>query len=298
MKYDALHEQLEKEGRFDQYTVPFNTSNTVKVDKSYIYLDKKWYKKLLRGFDIAVMAALGPLLNKIWYGLKTEGRENKKMLKKSGAVTISNHVLTLDSLIIKQTFGFARTYMTGAKHNNKRGLGGDILRAGGFLPLNGDFAAYKNLIAASSYLLKNGKFVHFNPEQAMWIGYEKPRPFKPGAFKFAVNNNVPVLPMIILFGRPKGLRKLLHMPRPVTVKILKPLYPDLTLDKHLRSIDLLKRAQDEYKTAYEEYYKKPLTYLCGDISPFYANSGELSAEKKPAVFCAEEEAEFRAADIN
>ena len=31
----------------------------------------------------------------------------------------------------------------------------------------------------------------------MWWNYRKPRPVTPGAYRFAVNNNVPVLPMFI-----------------------------------------------------------------------------------------------------
>ena len=50
---------------------------------------------------------------------------------------------------------------------------------------------------AIDILLKRGDKVLVYPEKALWWNYRKPRPFKIGAFKFAVSAGVPVIPMFI-----------------------------------------------------------------------------------------------------
>ena len=52
-------------------------------------------------------------------------------------------------------------------------------------------------MTAIDTLLKRGDKVLVYPEKALWWNYRKPRPFKIGAFKFAVSAGVPVIPMFI-----------------------------------------------------------------------------------------------------
>ena len=71
--------------------------------------------------------------------------------------------------------------------------------------------------------LQNGKIIHFYPEKALWPYYEKIRNFKSGAFDFAIRNNVPVIPIVIIFRNPKGIRKIFKKKKDVTIKILEPI---------------------------------------------------------------------------
>ena len=73
-------------------------------------------------------------------------------------------------------------------------------------------------------LVSEGKIVNFYPEHALWPRYEKLRPFKPGAFRYAVKFNVPILPLFIEF-RQTRLRRLLHRKKKVIVHILPAVYP-------------------------------------------------------------------------
>ena len=250
--------RLEREGKFDEYSTPFNTEDVVPVDKNYVFLQKGAMNGFLTGVVRAVLWTLGPVADFLCFRLIVKGRKNLRKVK--GAITVSNHVSYLDTLIVKETFGFGRVYLTGASHNSKRGVGGKILRLGGFLPLNGTFEAYKNLDAAISELLKKGKFVHFNPEQAMWVDYEKPRPMKIGAFRFAVKNTVPVVPMFIQF-RKSRVRRAVGVTPAVTVQVMPPLYGNPDLPVRERAEDLRKRTEAAYRAQYEKYYKRKLTYL-------------------------------------
>lgn len=46
-------------------------------------------------------------------------------------------------------------------------------------------------------LLKDGNLVLVCAEQAMWESYQKPKPMKYGAYRWATKANVPVIPMFI-----------------------------------------------------------------------------------------------------
>lgn len=65
--------------------------------------------------------------------------------------------------------------------------------------------------------------VHFYPEAALWPYHTKIRNFKNGAFDFAVDNKVPIVPMVFKFREPKGIRKIFKKKQDVTLTILKPI---------------------------------------------------------------------------
>lgn len=259
-EYQKLLLNLESQGKFDEYTIKFNEKNVTPVDKDYVFLPKGVFFKCFRCIILAVLFVFGPIVNFFAFNLKVKGRKNLKGIK--GAVTISNHVLFIDTLVIKQTFGFGRTFMTGAKHNCKSGLFGAILKAGGFLALNGTYEANKNLYKSVSTLLSKGKFVNFNAERGMWLNYKKPRPLKNGAFKIATVNNVPIVPMYITFAEKSWIRDKFGFQPKVVAYILKPVYPDKNLCGGTQVQQMKEQVENEYKKAYEKIYGEKLSYLC------------------------------------
>ena len=140
------------------------------------------------------------------------------------------------------------------------GLYGFLFRNCDTLPLSSNPKTLKNFIKAVDYFLQNGHYVLIYPEQAMWWNYRKPRPYKTRAFKFAVKNNVPIIPCFITMEDGKNIGPDGFPIQEYTVHIEKPIYPDLTKD--------LKDASEEMATAnynlcvdiYEKTYGKKLEY--------------------------------------
>lgn len=97
-----------------------------------------------------------------------------------------------------------------------------LLRA---IPIPKDIKNRTHFIKEIDKGLHNGKIIHFYPEAALWTYCERIRNFKNGAFDFAVRNNVPAVPMVITFRKPKGLRKIFKRKKDVTLTILEPIYP-------------------------------------------------------------------------
>lgn len=142
------------------------------------------------------------------YKMKTYGAENLKTLKKQGKksfVITCNHVHMFDDVSIgSNLFCWRKIYFTTLDRNIRRRFVGFFLRSLGGIPIpSSSISGMKKFNEDISFLLKKGKPVLYNPEASLWPYYREIRPFKRGAFVTAVNNDVPVLPIVVTFKRKK-----------------------------------------------------------------------------------------------
>ena len=119
----------------------------------------------------------------------------------------------------------------------------------------------KKFMHALSVLLKRGEKVLIYAEQGMWWNYRKPRPLTPGAFRFAVENNVPILPLFITMNDSEFVGSDGFNIQEYTLHFLPAIYPDSNLNKK-DNIEMLKNKNYEmWKEVYEKTYGIPLEYL-------------------------------------
>ncbi len=251
---DGVQGTLEGYRRFSMETIAYGKDWSM-PNGNFKYR-QPWYSRLETGFWRSIMGLFGPILLKVGYGAKVVGKKNLKLVKKSGAITICNHIHYLDTLFVRQGIGHVNSYHTMAPWNNKNGVGGHIIRHGGMLPLSSDFTAMKNLSAEMERLLKKGKRINFYPEHSMWWNYQKPRPMKEGAFHYAVKFDVPILPVFCTFNKTKkGKMKKLR------IHVLPPIYADKSLPRKERVQKMKEQAEEAWKNCYESAYGKQLEYL-------------------------------------
>ncbi len=252
-KIRGIQNTLEAYRRFDFDYISYGTDWRAPTEK-YHYR-QPWYERIVTGFWRTMLAILAPPFIRILYGTKTLGRKNRRAVK-GGAISVCNHFNYLDTLFIRDAVGHFNSFHTMAPWNNKNGLGGHIIRHGGMWPLGGNLKAMRNFEEEMSRRLAEGKIVNFYPEQALWTNYQKPRPMKDGAFRFAVKYHVPVLPVFCTFDRNKRghVRKL-------RIHILPAVYPDESLPPRPRAQKLKEETELRWKQCYEEAYGKPLEYL-------------------------------------
>ena len=162
------------------------------------------------------------LFNKIVYDLKIEGKENIKNLK-TGAVSVCNHVLFLDCTMVGLAFGLNRVYFTTREGSFKIPFVRKLIKLLRAIPIPTKLENKIYFVKELDKAIQEGNIIHFYPEKSLWPYYEKLRNFKNGAFSFAIRNNVPVIPMVVSFREPKGMRKLLKRKKDVTIKILSPI---------------------------------------------------------------------------
>lgn len=161
------------------------------------------------------------ILTKIIYDLKIEGKENIRNLK-SGAITVSNHVLVLDCAMVGIACGWKKVCYTAQEKSFKIPFVGKLIRLLNAIPVSSEIEEKKHFIQDVDKRLQKGGIVHFYPE-AVLIPYDNTiREFKNGAFDFAVRNQIPVIPMVFKFRKPRGIRKIFKRKPDVTLTILKP----------------------------------------------------------------------------
>ena len=251
-------EKYEKLGEFDHHTDPVDMSITLPVDKNFKYVRKGFFDKTKVFFQrIFIVYPFARKQSKN-LGAIVVGKEKIKGIK--SAVLTCNHVNKFDCLVIQNAMMPKKTYVIGAEFNNMKGFFGEMMRVGGMLPLSSDFSAQKNLLKAVEYYLKKNNYLLVYPEQAMWWYYEKPRPFKDGAFIFAAKHNVPVIPMFITF-RESGIfddNGIEH--KHFTLNIMDPIYPKAELSYRENVKYLMEENHKACVNKYTEVYGKAPEY--------------------------------------
>ncbi len=215
------------------------------IDENYQYIKKgkvfSFFSNLLYyGIAFPILT----ILNKIVYDLKIEGKENIKNLQ-TGAISVSNHVLILDCTMIGLSFGLKKVYFTTREGSFKIPFIRKLIKLLRAIPISSNISHKEEFIKELDKAIQEGKIIHFYPEKALWPYYEKIRNFKNGAFNFAIRNNVPVIPIVITFRAPKGIRKLFKRKKDVTVKILEPIKYTEEIENSREAIQKLKEKVHE-----------------------------------------------------
>jgi 1-acyl-sn-glycerol-3-phosphate acyltransferase len=246
--------KLEAEKLYNNDTFEIENAHYHEVEKDYSYLKNGFFFGFVGAVARGLINIILPFYTFFTYRLKIEGKENLKSIKKTGAICISNHSQFLDAGIMKRVLLPRKTYITLGITNNKNGFTGKFLKSIGCFPLSNMFSAQKKLNDAISTVLKKNKIVTFNPEHSMWKNYRKPRPFKKGAFYYAVKNNVPIVPIIILNRANKKIDKVFNRKNRLTAKVLPPIYPNMQLNEKNRVEFMKDEAQYMFNLEYKKFY--------------------------------------------
>ena len=195
------------------------------------------------------------------------GKENLGNLK-TGAVLTCNHFNALDSFAMEMAYEasvdrkkrkFYRVIREG-NYTTFPGFYGFLMRNCYTLPLASKPQALKEFMKSTNELLQNGNLVLVYPEQSMWWNYRKPKPLKKGAFTFAVNNNVPVVPCFITMRDSDIMGTDGFKVQEYTIHILEPIYPDPLKSKNENINMMMDKNYALWKDLYEKTYEKPLVY--------------------------------------
>ncbi len=259
--------ELELNGLFNEDANENDMSNAEPVTADYPYIKKGFKNTLKHWFYLNCVRVYSHLINKKLTNLKVIKNKNAKKVK--GAIVTCNHISLVDSFSIRKAIG-ADYYYVAAEFNNFKGHLGTLARNSGYLPLPNSLEKVKlrKFNEAISHYLNKGKFVVIYPEQSMWRDYKKPRPMKNGAFRYAVQNSVPIIPLFITLKEKeqkvdeKGLMNLCDY----TIHVLDPIYPKAELNAK-ENIEYLR--QENYrvwKELYEKTYGEKLEYTTVDKS--------------------------------
>ena len=268
----ARIEEYEKKGWFskdveeDPPTIPLTPD---KVD----YLNKKLKNKIATFFvNIGAKRFIKNLVKNGQMIIKDiKGIETYEAIMNSGAILTCNHFNPFDNFAIHYAL-FKYMYRPGKQvlykviregnYTNFPGLYGFFFRHCNTLPLSANFSTMKKFMAAMKVLLERGEKVLVYAEQGMWWNYRKPRPLTAGAFKFAAESKVPVLPIFITMNDSDKIGSDGFPIQEYTLHFLPAIYPEK--DKSVKeNMEILKdKNYAVWKEVYESTYGIPLTYSC------------------------------------
>jgi len=198
---------------------------------------------------------------------ETQGMENFIAIKKQGAIVTCNHFNAFDSFAIQYSLDkhlknhvIWRVIREG-NFTSFPGFYGKLFRNSNTIPLGSSFSVQKKFMEGIAYLLNKGEKIIVYAEQGMWWNYRKPRPVTPGAYKFAVNNNVPVLPMFITLRDTDKIGGDGFPIQEYTLHILPAIYPDPNKSNKENVQFMMDKNYQMWKEVYERVYGIPLTYL-------------------------------------
>ena len=261
-------EDLERAGQFDidvENDPPAPTLLPNQIDYSRSKIRNKINRKIAYSVAIKFLKKImknGDLIIK-----EVNGIENFKSLT-TGAIITCNHFNPFDCFTVESVLwdykGKKNIYkvIREGNYTNFPGLYGYLFRHCNTLPLSSNSDTMKKFFKAVNQILNNGEYILIYPEQSMWWNYRKPKPLKAGAYKFAVQNNVPVLPIFITM---KDSNKIGIDGFPVQeyiVNIDKPIYPDSNLSQKENIKNIMEKNYEVWKNIYEKFYEKPLEYTC------------------------------------
>lgn len=103
----------------------------------------------------------------------------------------------------------------------------------------------ENFYKSINNALKENKIIHMYPEGSMWPYYEQIREFKYGAFKMAVDADVPIQPIRFEFSKPYPYKR----KKCIHAKVLEPIKPNNNLEYKERIADLRNRSYEAIKGA-------------------------------------------------
>ena len=141
------------------------------------------------------------------------------------------------------------------------GLNGFVLRNIDVIPLiqepsymNG---AFRTLMRRN---LDRNRFILIYPEQELWFNYRKPRPGKRGAFLFAAEYGVPVVPTFVeMVDLPEVVAPGFHDVK-LILHVLPPIFPDPAKSARENSFIMCRADYHAKVRCYEQCYGRPLTY--------------------------------------
>ena len=195
-----------------------------KVDVDYKFIHNNIFFKLVSNILLYLIAIpILYLITKITFGFKVKGKQNLKKVK-GAKITISNHVHILDCTMCALALYPTKVYFPTIADNFRIPVVKTLLKLLNAIPIPKGLKAKEKFITALRELIKEGKTIHFYPEGNLIPYDKKVCNLKKGAFKIAFQNNIPIVPMVFTYRKPKGIRKIFNKKPLLTLNILEPIY--------------------------------------------------------------------------
>lgn len=213
---------------------------TLRVDGSYDYLAGGPWTRFWRRFFTALIHGLFRPIFFVFFGLRVRGIGDDAP---GGEILVANHLHSLDCVMLACALPKRRFSFLSLKSNLEIPVIGPFVRLMGALPLPETPSAAVHLSRAVKTLLGRGAGLQIYPEGSLQPFCSKLRPFKNGAFLYAVDNSVPVRPCVFRLRRRTGWRRLTGRRPLFELVLLPPLMPPQDLPRRAAAAEMAARVR-------------------------------------------------------
>ncbi len=220
-----------------------------KFDKDFPYRLKdgksKFMRVLVRGIILFIVKPF-ILFRYLFY---VKGRKNyriyRRLAGRKALLTICNHTTDWDCLMVMTSRWFHFSEFPIWEEGSESNQGPMFRYAGGIVTPTTSIMGVQYAYEAMREVLRENKWLHVFPEAACWPFYPAIRTFKIGTFKLAVEENLPILPMVVKYRRPNWLWRIFKKQPNAKLIIGEPVVPNLDLEEKARIEDMHRRCKVE-----------------------------------------------------
>jgi len=224
---------------------PFDTERRKLKSKILSYLARRIAKKETKKLNVLT---------------EVRGIENALSVN-GGAIITQNHFNIMDNTvarILALECAKDKDFHIVIQETNAfmKGFFGFLMRNCNTLPVSRS-ASYmsKNLKPTIKKILDREGFILIYPEQEMWFNYKKPRRVREGAYHYAAEFGVPIIPTFVTMENTDeigddGFYKQKH-----TLHIMPPIFPDPSLSVRENREEMMKKDIEAKRACYEDFYK-------------------------------------------
>ena len=216
-------------------------------DESFPYRLKDPKSKFLRFLARTVILIIVKPFCFFRYCLRIKGRRNirvyRKLAGRKAMISVCNHTTEWDTLLVmcSRPFKFSEfpIWQEGAESKS-----GDFYRiSGGIVLPTKSYKGMNYAYEAMREVVKENKWLHAFPEAACWPYFPGIRSFRTGLFKLAMEENLPVLPMVVKYRRPNFLWRIFKKQPNAKLIIGHPVMADPSLEGSVCVNDFTHRTQ-------------------------------------------------------
>ena len=183
-----------------------NNGKTIEITKDTNFGSKNKFQECLLNIGWFFAVRILWLYCKIFLGLKVEGKENYKKLrkKKKGFLVISNHMHVMDTPLVAVTLKPYKLQFTSIESNFAIPVAGKILSFFNVIPMPESPFKLKIVFEYINKALGEGKVIHLFPEGVLLPYNNKIKCFNRGVFMCAEKAKSDILPIVYTQRKAKG----------------------------------------------------------------------------------------------
>lgn len=252
------HKKPDNENEHSFHTIE---AKPVELEDNFDYFGQKWFNRVRSSILVfLVKIIIVGIYGRIFLGFRVINRAYFNEVKKKGHVVISNHAHQFDAFLLGATFFPKKFHYTMLKTNMGLPIVGKLFYLLGGAPIPDKKDHLKTFQQQMNDVLSLNHMVAVFPEAALMPYHPKIRPFKKGAFRFAFNSKVDIIPMVFIFKKPTGLYKYLKKKPCVHLHVLKP-YQVIELDTKYETLNY---NTERLQKIVSDYYDENSDYKGGN----------------------------------